>query len=130
MINFTFVSDALKVRMDTSAPGSPVKFPGLPSAPLPPSSLGVASTLAPCLPPDLSTVIASLSPTQSPVARSKDGLIRMLLQSGGEAVAASDPLTARLISLIQLDHSYSKPWNWRPESSLCQPTRYKMIKQG
>ena len=106
-----------------SSPGSPVKFPGLPSAPLPPSSLlATPSTPAPSLPPDLSTVIASLSPTQSPVARSKDGLIRMLLQSG-EAVTASDPATARLLSLIQLDHSYSKPWNWRPESSFCQPTR-------
>ena len=31
--------------------------------------------------------------------------------------------TERLISLIQLDHCYTKPWNWKPESSLCQPTK-------
>jgi len=29
----------------------------------------------------------------------------------------------RLLSLISLDHSYSKPWNWKPECSLLQPTR-------
>merc|ERR1719187_656878 len=31
--------------------------------------------------------------------------------------------TERALSLIQLDHCYSKPWNWKPESSLCQPTK-------
>ena len=110
------------MSMDSTSPqkyslNSPIH---LPSAPLPPSSLPLPATSS-SLPPDLSTVIASLSPASSPVARTKDGLIRMLLQSTDGSTP--DPNTTRLLSLIQLDHSYSKPWNWRPESSLCQPTR-------
>jgi len=42
----------------------------------------------------------------------------MLLQSSD-----TNPANARVVSLVHLDHSYSKPWNWRPESSLCQPTK-------
>lgn len=107
-----------------TAPASPPKFSvlppilSLPSAPLPPSSLlATPSSSAP--PPDLSTVMASLAsshPGPGSPARTKDGLIRMLLQSG-------DPATARLVSLIQLDHSYSKPWSCASDQILCQPTR-------
>ena len=130
----------------------PIPHANLPSCPLPPSSLPAGGT-SPSRPPNLQTVIARLSPTKpvlSSHSKTKDGLIRMLLQSsplqqaqlvGGSTngsfseqetqseVAQGPGYIARLcgteraLSLIQLDHCYSKPWNWKPESSLCQPTK-------
>merc|ERR1719474_707405 len=140
---------------------SPIPHASLPSIPLPPSSLPISSSL----PPNLSNVFGSFSSSlvppskpSSPHSKTKDGLIRMLLQSnplqlsqlGGSHVSSpvsspniattSDSLlsqhedpespylsrlcgTERLITLIHLDHCYTKPWNWKPESSLCQPTK-------
>ena len=82
-------------------------------------------------------MIARLSPTKPLTnhSKTKDGLIRMLLQSSPlphpPALATTDPPayigrlcgSERALSLIHLDHCYSKPWNWKPESSLCQPTK-------
>lgn len=130
---------------------SPIPLASLPSCPLPQSSLPVS----PSRPPNLHTVIARLSPNKpnqgSSNSKTKDGLIRMLLQSHPlhqsqlsspqniqlnlpelDSGADSPPSqgyiarlcgTERILSLIQLDHCYSKPWNWKPESSLCQPTK-------
>jgi len=127
----------------------PIPHANLPSSPLPPSSLPAGGT-SPSRPPNLQTVIARLSPTKpvlSSHSKTKDGLIRMLLQSSplqqaqlasgssnteqeSQADATQGPGyiarlcgTERALSLIQLDHCYSKPWNWKPESSLCQPTK-------
>ena len=127
----------------------PIPHANLPSSPLPPSSLPAGGT-SPSRPPNLQTVIARLSPTKpvlSSHSKTKDGLIRMLLQSSplqqaqlasgssnteqesqadttqGPGYIARLCGTERALSLIQLDHCYSKPWNWKPESSLCQPTK-------
>ena len=112
---------------------SPIPHASLPSCPLPPSSLPSPGT-SPSRPPNLHTVIARLSPTKppaSPHSKTKDGLIRMLLQASPQQQAAPPAAgylaslcgSERALSLIQLDHCYSKPWNWKPESSLCQPTK-------
>ena len=131
----------------------PIPHANLPSCPLPPSSLPPAGGTSPSRPPNLQTVIARLSPTKpvlSSHSKTKDGLIRMLLQSSplqqaqlvggslngslseqeGHSEVVQGPGyiarlcgTERALSLIQLDHCYSKPWNWKPESSLCQPTK-------
>jgi len=111
---------------------SPIPHASLPSCPLPPSSLPSPGT-SPSRPPNLHTVIARMSPTKppaSPHSKTKDGLIRMLLQASPaqQAPPAAGYLATlcgseRALSLIQLDHCYSKPWNWKPESSLCQPTK-------
>eukprot|EP00090_Calanus_glacialis_P009565 TRINITY_DN17950_c0_g1_i1.p1 TRINITY_DN17950_c0_g1~~TRINITY_DN17950_c0_g1_i1.p1 ORF type:complete len:1086 (-),score=407.11 TRINITY_DN17950_c0_g1_i1:129-3386(-) len=151
------------IFLPTVTLNSPIPHASLPSCPLPPSSLPISSAL----PPNLSTVIASLASNPSTLptkptsqhSKTKDGLIRMLLQSNPLQLSQlSRPLsspvphpslpttqdpsphsedpdcaqapylsrlcgTERLISLIQLDHCYTKPWNWKPESSLCQPTK-------
>ena len=104
---------------------TPIPPASLPSSPVPQCDLSLPTSSS--LPPALTTVIASLSSvSSSPSSRTKDGLIRMLLQSSSnsqETSTSPDPALARSVSLIQLDHSYSKPWNWRPESCLCQPTK-------
>ena len=110
---------------------SPIPPASLPSSPLPQCDLSLPASSS--LPPALTTVIASLgSGASSPSSRTKDGLIRMLLQSStstsstsssSQETSSPDPALARSVSLVQLDHSYSKPWNWRPESCLCQPTK-------
>ena len=145
-VHFTY---HFQLFLPTPSLNSPIPPQQLPSTPLPPSSLPISSSL----PPNLGTVMASLSkpgPTTSH-SKTKDGLIRMLLQSHPLAPQspgpASPPATPdrtvpdtpdspylarlcgneRLLSLISLDHSYSKPWNWKPECSLLQPTRTMFV---
>ena len=110
----------------------------LPSTHLPPHSLSLQS---PNLLPNLSSDLNILAPySQSPShSKTKDGLIMMLLQS--QAIAISHLDTAQdtglgssrvvgsenLASMVLLDHNYAKPWNWRPENSLVQPTKNLFI---
>lgn len=32
-------------------------------------------------------------------------------------------LQERELNVVLMDHSYSKPWNWRPENTYAKPTK-------
>jgi len=34
------------------------------------------------------------------------------------------------LNVVLMDHSYSKPWNWRPENSYAKPTKTLFVQSA
>ena len=121
-------------------PTSPQPVPPIAMVPLPglQTTTGLSNatntTTTSAVKPVVSAVVKA---SQSSTNKTKDGLIRMLLQSNPlqlsrlvetEEEEEKCPRyiarlggTERQVELVMLDHAYAKPWNWKPESSFCKP---------
>jgi hypothetical protein len=39
-------------------------------------------------------------------------------------------LQERELNVVLMDHSYSKPWNWRPENTYAKPTKTLFVQSS